>query len=127
MYGMVVQHILMKAGALDLTDTQKKELARVKEKYLYPLVQKEADFKISHLKTMDMLHGPDLDSRKAEIGDKGIESAQPRNGGYDGGCAHGYKKSRRAGKLYKDDEDDAHALRNDGERENDGRRGKDGE
>lgn len=64
MYGMMVHHILMKAGALDLTDAQKKELAGIKEKYLYPIVRKGADFKISHMKTMDMLHDPDFDTAK---------------------------------------------------------------
>ncbi len=64
MYGMMVHHILMKAGALDLTDAQKKELAEIKEKYLYPIVRKGADFKISHMKTMDTLHDPDFDPAK---------------------------------------------------------------
>lgn len=64
MYSMMVHHILMKANALDLTDTQKKELAGIKEKYLYPIVRKGADFKISHMKIMDMLHDPDFDTAK---------------------------------------------------------------
>lgn len=64
MYGMMVHHILMKASTLDLTDAQKKELAGIKEKYLYPIVQKGADFKISHMKTMDTLHDPDFDPAK---------------------------------------------------------------
>lgn len=64
MYGMMVHHILMKAGALDLTDAQKKELAEIKEKYLYPIVRKGADFKISHMKIMDMMHDPDFDPAK---------------------------------------------------------------
>ena len=69
MYSMMVHHVLMKAGALDLTDAQKKELAEVNEKYLYPIVRKEADFKISHMKIMDMMHDPNFDptSLKAEI------------------------------------------------------------
>lgn len=69
MYSMMVHHVLMKAGALDLTDAQKKELAEVNEKYLYPIVRKEADFKISHMKIMDMIHDPNFDpaSLKSEI------------------------------------------------------------
>lgn len=69
MYSMMVHHVLMKAGALDLTDAQKKELAEINEKYLYPIVRKEADFKISHMKMMDMMHDPSFDpaSLKAEI------------------------------------------------------------
>jgi len=57
-------HILMKANTLDLTEGQKNELEVIKEKYLYPMVQKEADFKISHMKTMDMLHDPNFDAEK---------------------------------------------------------------
>ncbi|MEW6143514.1 MAG: hypothetical protein AB1598_00700 [Thermodesulfobacteriota bacterium] len=64
MYDMMIQHILMKASALDLTDAQKKELAGIKEKYLYPIVRKEADFKISHMKIMDMIHDPGFDPAK---------------------------------------------------------------
>lgn len=61
MYSMMVHHVLMKANTLDLTDTQKQDLANIREKYLYPTVRKEADFKISHMKTMDMLHDPNFD------------------------------------------------------------------
>lgn len=64
MYGMMIQHILMKASTLDLTDAQKKELAGIKEKYLYPTVRKGADFKISHMKIMDMMHDPGFDPAK---------------------------------------------------------------
>ncbi|MAT38728.1 MAG: hypothetical protein CL946_03910 [Ectothiorhodospiraceae bacterium] len=64
MYVMMVHHILMKANTLDLTEGQKNELEVIKEKYLYPMVQKEADFKISHMKTMDMLHDPNFDAEK---------------------------------------------------------------
>lgn len=64
MYSMMVHHILMKASTLDLTDAQKKELAEINEKYLYPIVRKEADFKISHMKIMDMLHDASFDPAK---------------------------------------------------------------
>ncbi len=69
MYSMMVHHVLMKANILDLTDTQKKELVNIREKYVYPLVRKEADFKISHMKIMDMLQDPNFDPAnvKAEI------------------------------------------------------------
>lgn len=63
-YSMIVHHILMKANALDLTDVQKKELADIKIEYLYPMVQKESDFKISHMKIMDMFHNPEFDTAK---------------------------------------------------------------
>lgn len=70
MYSMMVHHILMKASALDLNDAQEKELGEIKEKYLYPIVQKGADFKISHMKIMDMLHNPDFDPAKLKSGIK---------------------------------------------------------
>ena len=69
MYSMMVHHALMKANTLNLTQAQKKELSDVNEKYLYPIVRKEADFRISHLKMMDMLHDPGFDPSmlKSEI------------------------------------------------------------
>jgi Spy/CpxP family protein refolding chaperone len=66
MYSMMVQHVIMKANTLDLTDAQKKELVNIEEKYLYPLVQKEADFKISHMKIMSMLRDPNFDPSKVK-------------------------------------------------------------
>ncbi len=66
MYSMMVQHVIMKANTLDLTDAQEKELANIEEKYLYPLVQKEADFKISHMKIMSMLRDPNFDPSKVK-------------------------------------------------------------
>ena len=66
MYSMMVHHVLMKANTLDLTDAQKKELANIQDKYLYPLVQKEADFKISHMKIMSMLQDPNFDASKVK-------------------------------------------------------------
>jgi Spy/CpxP family protein refolding chaperone len=66
MYSMMIHHVLMKASALNLTDAQKKELANIQEKYLYPMVRKEADFKISHMKTMDMLQDPNFDPVKVK-------------------------------------------------------------
>ena len=70
MYSMMVHHVLMKANTLDLTATQKKELASIQEKYLYPMIRKEADFKISHMKIMDMLQNPNFDAAKVKAGIK---------------------------------------------------------
>jgi hypothetical protein len=64
MYSMMVHHIIMKATTLDLTSAQKKELTEINGKYLYPIVQKEADFKISHMKIMDMMHDSNFDPAK---------------------------------------------------------------
>jgi uncharacterized protein YnzC (UPF0291/DUF896 family) len=66
MYGMMIHHLLMKANNLELTDEQKKELSKINEMYLYPIVQKDADFKISHIKVMDMLHDPNFDPLKVK-------------------------------------------------------------
>lgn len=66
MYGMMIHHLLMKANSLDLTAEQKKELSKVNETYLYPIVQKDADFKISHIKVMDMLYDPNFDPAKVK-------------------------------------------------------------
>jgi Spy/CpxP family protein refolding chaperone len=66
MYGMMIHHLLMKANNLELTDEQKKELSKINEMYLYPIVQKEADFKISHFKVMDLLHDPNFDPAKVK-------------------------------------------------------------
>jgi Spy/CpxP family protein refolding chaperone len=66
MYGMMIHHLLMKANSLELTDEQKKELSKINETYLYPIIQKDADFKISHIKVMDMLHDPNFDPAKVK-------------------------------------------------------------
>ena len=66
MYSMRVHHAIMKANTLDLTDAQKKELADIQEKYLFPMVRREADFKISHMKIMDMLQDPNFDPAKVK-------------------------------------------------------------
>lgn len=65
-YSMMVEHVLMGANTLGLTDTQRKELADVKERYVYPMAHKEADFKISHMKIMDMLQDPNFDPAKVK-------------------------------------------------------------
>jgi hypothetical protein len=64
MYTMMIHHILIETNTLDINEAQKNELSAIKEKYLYPIVQKEADFKISHMKIMDMLHDPNFDAEK---------------------------------------------------------------
>jgi len=69
MYSMMVHHVIMKANDLDLTETQKKEIAGLNDKYLYPLVQKEADFRTAHMKVIDMMKDPNFDATalKTEI------------------------------------------------------------
>jgi hypothetical protein len=60
-YSMIVNHVLMNANTLKLTDIQ--------DKYIYPMIRKEADFKISHMKIMNMLQDPNFDPAnvKAEV------------------------------------------------------------
>jgi hypothetical protein len=65
-YSMMVNHVIMSANTLNLTDTQKKELTDVQEKYVFPMVHKEADFKISHMKIMNMLQDPNFDPAKVK-------------------------------------------------------------
>lgn len=61
MYSMMVRNVITKAGALDLTDAQKKEIAQLNDKYLEPLVQKETDFRAEHMKMMKMMQDPSFD------------------------------------------------------------------
>ncbi len=65
-YGMMIHHLLVQANNLELTDDQKKELSKINETYLYPIIQKDADFRISHIKIMDMLHDPSFDPAKVK-------------------------------------------------------------
>jgi Spy/CpxP family protein refolding chaperone len=63
---MIVHHVFIKANTLNLTNAQRKELANIRDKYFYPMVHKEADFKISHMKIMDMLQDPNFDPAKVK-------------------------------------------------------------
>jgi hypothetical protein len=65
-YSVMVHHIFIKANALNLTDTQRKELAGIPERYIYPMIRKEADLKISHMRIMGMLHDPSFDPAKVK-------------------------------------------------------------
>lgn len=66
MYSILVQHALMKTNSLNLTDTQRKQLAGIPERYIYPMIRKEADLKISHMRIMGMLHDPNFDPAKVK-------------------------------------------------------------
>jgi Spy/CpxP family protein refolding chaperone len=63
---MLVQQFLMNAENLDLTYSQRQELDNIKKDYLYPMIQKEADFQISETKVTDMLKEPDFDPEKVK-------------------------------------------------------------
>lgn len=66
MCNMIVHHVFMKANTLNLTDAQRKEVSTIRERYIYPMTRKEADFKISHMKVMDMLQDPNFDPTKVK-------------------------------------------------------------
>ena len=61
MYSMMVNNVIMKADTLDLTDTQKKEISGLNDKYLKPLSQKESDFRDEHM--MNMMKDPNFDPK----------------------------------------------------------------
>ncbi len=66
MYSTLIHHALMKANSLDLTDVQRKGLAGIPERYIYPIIHKEADLKVSHMKIISMLHDPNFDPAKVK-------------------------------------------------------------
>jgi hypothetical protein len=61
---ILVQEFLQYASILDLADSQRQELDDVKENYLYPMMQREADFQISEMRVSDMLKAPNFDPEK---------------------------------------------------------------
>lgn len=64
-YAMVL-YFLMNANTLDLTDSQREELNIIKKDYLYPMIQKEAAFRISEMKVMDLLKNPDFNTEEVK-------------------------------------------------------------
>ncbi len=63
MYTMMLNHLITRAQSLDLSEEQENNLDEIREKYLYPAVEKEADFKIAHMKVMSKLHDPEFDRK----------------------------------------------------------------
>ena len=86
MYSRMLNHTIMMARTLDLTDKQNKELTDIQEKYLYPTIKKGADFRISHIKIMNMVHDPNFDKEalKSEIKVANDLSLQMANSFVDG-------------------------------------------
>ncbi|MAT38208.1 MAG: hypothetical protein CL946_01250 [Ectothiorhodospiraceae bacterium] len=60
----LVQEFLLNASTLDLSESQRQQLDDIKEEYLYPMIQKEADFQISEMRVSDMLKEPDFNPEK---------------------------------------------------------------
>lgn len=63
---MLVQYFLMNSENLDLTSSQRQEIENIKRDYLYPMIQKEKDFKISNVKVMDLLKEPDFEPQEVK-------------------------------------------------------------
>ncbi|MCH8028588.1 MAG: hypothetical protein IH874_01480 [Candidatus Dadabacteria bacterium] len=63
-HSMILQGILNRAKLLDLTDKQNEQLTKIKEKYVFSMIRKEADQKIEKIKMKDMFHDPKFDSAK---------------------------------------------------------------
>ncbi len=72
----MVKHILSEANELELTEQQKKELKGIEENYLYPLIRKEADLKISEIKLRDMLSDPNFDPVKVKEAVKALKDME---------------------------------------------------
>jgi hypothetical protein len=66
MMSNIVQDILTKASSLDLSDSQEKELSAILEKYVFPMIRNERDFKIYHMKVNDIFLDPNFDPNKVK-------------------------------------------------------------
>lgn len=64
---MMVQHFIINAEKLDLTYYQRQQIENIKQDYLYPMIQKEADFQISNMKVMDLLKEADFEPKKIKV------------------------------------------------------------
>jgi len=62
----VVDMLLIDANTLQLTDTQKKSLSMIPEKYVYPLRKIEADYDIARMKINNLMQDPEFDPTKAK-------------------------------------------------------------
>ena len=63
---VMVQYFIANALTLDLTNSQRQQLDNVKKDYLYPMIQKETDFRVSEMKVMDLLKNPDFEAEKVK-------------------------------------------------------------
>ncbi len=62
----VVDMLLMNANTLQLTDTQKKSLSKIPDKYVYTLRRKEADYDIARMKINNLMQDPEFDTTQAK-------------------------------------------------------------
>lgn len=61
---LMVQHFIMNAEKMDLTYSQRQKLDNIKQEYLYPMIQNEAEFQISEMNVMDLLRQQDFEPEK---------------------------------------------------------------
>ena len=68
-YTMMVHNVIMNAGEMDLTETQKKEMAELNDKYMNPMTQKESDLRAAHKQMIMTMQDPNFDPKtlKSEI------------------------------------------------------------
>jgi len=65
--------LIAKADNLDLTEKQREELALMEEKYVFPLVKKEAENLIASMELVNIIQKPNFDPAKAK---KAIKTLQ---------------------------------------------------
>ncbi len=58
--------LIVKADNLDLTEKQREELALIEEKYVFPLVRKEAENLIASMELVNIIQKPNFDPAKAK-------------------------------------------------------------
>ena len=58
--------LIAKADNLDLTEKQREELALIEEKYVFPLVRKEAENLIASMELVNIIQKPNFDPAKAK-------------------------------------------------------------
>ena len=65
--------LIAKADNLDLTEKQREELALIEEKYVFPLVRKEAENLIASMELVNIIQEPNFDPAEAK---KAIKTLQ---------------------------------------------------
>lgn len=69
----IVDIFLTNAAALQLTEKQKESLSQIREKYLYPLITKEAEYHIAQMKVNNLMRDPNFDTAQAKKETKILE------------------------------------------------------
>ena len=69
-----LRSLLKRAESLKLDDSQKAKIISIRDKFLFPIIKREADLKIAHIKAMDEFRNPDFDPTKLKAGIKAANS-----------------------------------------------------